>query len=421
MSLSTGKIAEVLFEKTKETYEHQMQLLPLCTFEQPDGSTLQNAGNAIWKPVQQHAPVIDGFDLSGQETSVIEETYPCILGTPKNDFVKVRVDDLRDIGFWERRGVQSGMRQATELNKNIAAAVATQGSLFFRSNVDSGYGFIGQAQAIMNERQAVQTDRNFVINDRDNLVFGGDLAGRQTVQGRPEAVWAKGQINQNVAEFNTFVGSFLPNLVGGASPASTVTGAQSFAPEGGSVNAATGVVTNVDYRSATIPVNTSVGYNVGDKVTIGAVQSVGLADKNPTGQLMTFSIVAIPDGTSITVYPKPIAAVDPALSVAELAYANTNVVIPNAAVVARLNTAASEKTNIFWDKSAVEVMGGSIPASLFKQFDGMKVISDTMSNGQPLYLVYDGDLATLDLRMRLFTWYGITIANPSNCGVGLHY
>ena len=421
MSLSTGKIAEVLFEKTKETYEHQMQLLPLCTFEQPDGSTLQNAGNAIWKPVQQHAPVIDGFDLSGQETSVIEETYPCILGTPKNDFVKVRVDDLRDIGFWERRGVQSGMRQATELNKNIAAAVATQGSLFFRSNVDSGYGFIGQAQAIMNERQAVQTDRNFVINDRDNLVFGGDLAGRQTVQGRPEAVWAKGQINQNVAEFNTFVGSFLPNLVGGASPASTVTGAQSFAPEGGSVNAATGVVTNVDYRSATIPVNTSVGYNIGDKVTIGAVQSVGLADKNPTGQLMTFSIVAIPDGTSITVYPKPIAAVDPALSVAELAYANTNVVIPNAAVVARLNTAASEKTNIFWDKSAVEVMGGSIPASLFKQFDGMKVISDTMSNGQPLYLVYDGDLATLDLRMRLFTWYGITIANPSNCGVGLHY
>ena len=421
MSLSSGKIAEILFEKTKETYEHQMQLLPLCEFEQPDGGTLQNAGNVIWKPTQQHAPVIDGFDLTGQETGIIEQTYPCILGTPKNDFVEQRIDDMRDRGFWERRGVQSGMRQATELNKNIAAAVATQGSLFFRSNVDSGYEFIGQAQAIMNERQAYQSQRNFVINDRDNLVFGGDLAGRQTLQGRPETVWAKGQINQNVAEFDTFTGSFLPNMVGGASPAATVTGAQSFAPEGGSVDTATGIVTNVDYRAATIPVSDSTGYNVGDKVTIGAVQSVGLADKNPTGQLMTFSIVAKPDGTSITVYPKPIAAVDPALSTTELAYANVDVVIPNAAVVARLNTAASEKTNIFWDKSAVEVMGGAIPAELFKQFDGMKVISDTMSNGQSLYLIYDGSLDTLNLRMRLFTWYGLTIANPSNCGVGLHY
>jgi hypothetical protein len=421
MALTSGKIAEILFEKTKETYEHQMQLLPLCMFEQPDGGSLQNAGNAIWKPVQQHAPVIDGFDLTGLETGIIEETYPCILGTPKNDFVKVRIDDMRDRGFWERRGVQSGMRQATELNKNIAAAVATQGSLFFRSNVTSGYDFIGLAQAIMNERQAFNSDRNFVLNDRANLKFGSDLAGRQTIQGRPETVWAKGQINQNVAEFNTFTGSFLPNLVGGASPAATVTGAQTFAPEAGSVNTATGTVVNIDYRTADIPVSASAGYNIGDKVTIGAIQSVGLADKNPTGQLMTFTIIAKPDGTTITVYPKPIAAVDPALSTLEKAYANTDVVIPNAAVVARLNIDASAKTNIFWDKSAVEVMGGNIPAELMKEFDGMKVISDTMSNGQPLYLVYDGNIATLDLRMRLFTWYGITIANPSNCGVGISY
>ena len=34
-----------------------------------------------------------------------------------------------------------------------------------------------------------------------------------------------------------------------------------------SVNQTTGVVTNVDYRTATIPVTASAGYNVGDKVT----------------------------------------------------------------------------------------------------------------------------------------------------------
>lgn len=421
MSLSTGKIAEVLFDKTMETYEHQMQLLPLCTFEQPDGGTQQNAGNVIWKPVQQHAPVISGWDMTGQETGIIEETYPCILGTPKNDFVQQRADDLRDMRFWERRGEQSGRRQATELNKSIAAAVATQGSLFYRSNVTNGYAFIGQAQAIMNERQSMDSGRCFVLNDRDTLTFATDLSGRETMNGRPEAAYAKGQIGMNVAEFDVYTGSFLPNLAGGASPAATVTGDQSFAPEAGSVDTSTGIVTNVDYRTASIPVSDSSSYNVGDKVTIGAVQSVGLADKTATGQLMTFTVVAKPDATTLTIYPKPIAADDAALSTLEKAYANINTKILDTNVVARLNTDATNKTNLFWDKSAVEVTGGNIPASLFKQYDGMKVISDTMSNGQPLYMVYDGDIATMNFRYRLFTWYGVTIANPQACGVAVTY
>lgn len=418
---TTGKIVEVLFEKTKETYEHQMQLLPLVSYEQPDPARMQNSGNVVWRPVQQHAPVIDGFDLTGLETTIIEETYPALLGTPKNDFIQQRADDLRDMRFWERRGEQSGMRQATELNKQIANVVALQGSLFIRSNATSGYNFIGEAQALLNERQGYSSQRYFMLNDRDNLLFGQDLAGRQTLQGRPEKTWATGQIGQNVAGFDVFTGSFLPNLAGGASPAATVTGAQSFKPEGGTVNTTTGVVTNVDCRIAAIPVSASGGYNIGDKVTIGAVQSVGLADKTPTGQLMTFTIVGKPDATTIQVYPKPIAATDAALSTLEKAYANTDVVIPDLAVVARLNIDATNKTNLFWDKEAVEVIGGTIPAELFRQYDGMKIITDTMSNGQPLYMVYDGNIATLNFRYRIFTWYGITMAAPQSAGVAVTF
>ena len=419
--LSTGKIAEVLFEKTLEIMEAQQMLLSLTMFEQPDGATQQNASNFVWRPVQQHAPIIDGWDLTGLETGIIEETYPSILGTPKNDFVSQRADDLRTLRFWEDRASASAIRQAAELNKNIANAIATQGSLFVRSNVASGFDFLAAAQVAMNERQSNKTTRNFLLNDRDTMKFAQDLAGRQTLQGRPETTWATGQIGNNIAEFDVHTGSFLPNLAGGASPGSTVTGAQTFAPSGGTVDSTTGIVTNVDYRTANIPVNTSVGYNIGDKVNIGAVQSVGLMDKTPTNQLMTFTIVGIPDGTTLTVYPKPIAVVDAALTTLEKAYANTDVVIPNAAVVTRLNTAASEKTNLFWDKSAIEVQGGNIPANLFQDYDGMKSMSDTMVNGQVLYMVYDGNIETMSFRYRLFTWYGITVANPQGCGVALSY
>lgn len=421
----TGKIAEVLFESALETYEHQDKMLDLVNFIQPDASTMQNAGNVIWRPYQQHAPIIDGWDLTGQEQDVIEETYPSILGTPKNDFIKQRADDLRDTQFWEKRGEQSGRKQATEQNRLIANAIAIQGSKFYRSSVTSGYDFVSEGQAILNETQQADNGRCFVLNDRDNRKFGVDLAARQTLQGRPEMTWKTGQIGQNIAQFDVYNGSFLPNLAGGADPATTVTGDQSFAPEGGTVNTSTGTVTNVDARRADIPVAASGSYAVGDKVQFEnggtPVQSIGLADKNASGEPMTFTIVEIPDATTITVYPKPIALDDPALNATEAAYANIDTQILNGATVNRLNIDTTNKTNLFFEKDAVEVIGGTVPANFFKEFDGMKVISSRMSNGQEMYMIYDGKIDEFTFRWRIFSWYGITIANPQNCGVAVTF
>lgn len=421
---NTGKIAEVLFENALETYEHQDMMLDKVDFFKPDPGGMQNADNFVWRPVQQHAPIITGFDVSTFEQDIIEETYPAVLGDPKNDFVEQRADDLRDTIFWERRGKESGRQQATELNKSIASAIATQGTMYYDSTAANGFEFIGEAQTIMNERQGYHTQRCFMMNDRDNFKFASELSGRETMRGRPEDdAWTKGQIGSNVAEFNLYTASYLPNIAGGADPATTVTGDQSFAPEGGSVAAGTGVVTNVDYRSAVIPVAASASYVIGDKITISnggtPVRAVGLADKTDSNQAMTFTILAKPTGTSLTISPKPIAADDPGLTLTEAAYANIDTQILNLATVDRLNTAASKKTNIFWDVDAVEVLGGTIPAQLFNEFDGMKVISQTMRNGQEMYMVYDGDIAKLTFRYRLFTWYGITIKDPSRAGVAV--
>lgn len=421
----TGKIAEVLFENTLETYEHQMQLMDLTTVFKPDAASMQNANNFVWRPTQQHAPVIDGWDLTGQETDIIEETYPAILGTPKNDFVKQRADEMRTTQFWENRGKESGLKQATMLNQGIASLIATTGSLFYRSNATSGYDFIAQGQAVMNERQSAKDSRYFLLNDRDQLKFSSDLAGRQTLQGRPNDTWATGQIGQNVAAFDVYTGSFLPNLVGGADPATTVTADQSFKPEAGSVDPASGVVTNVDYRLATIPVAASASYNIGDKVTFAnggtTVKALGLADKSDTGQAMTFTIVGKPTGTSVQVYPKPIAVDDPALSTLEKAYANVNTRILNTATMNRLNVDASAKTNLFWSKDSVEITAGSIPAKLFAEFSGKKVVSSTLKSGLDMYMVYDGKIDDMTFRFRLFTWYGLTNRNPMANGVAVTF
>lgn len=423
-SSTTGKTIILILEEAMRTFEEQDLLLPMVEFYEPTAEDMQNAGNFVWRPVDQQAPIISGWDLTGQETGIIEETYPAVLGTPQNDLVDLRADDVRDDVFWRRRAKRSAMRQASNLNQQIALAIKNQGSLYYKSAASSGYDFISEAQALMNERQLCKEyGRCFLLNDRDNQTFGEDLAARQTLQGRPEQTWKTGQIGQNIAEFDVYTGSFLPNLAGGADPATTVTGDQSFAPTSGSVNATTGVVTPVDYRTATIPVAASGSYNVGDKVTISnsgtTVKAVGLDDKTVTSSAMTFSIISKPTSTSLEIFPKPIALDDPALTTLELAYANINTQILNAATVDRLNTDASNQSNLFWEKSAVEVLGGTIPANLFQEFGGKKVVSESMSNGLRMYLLYDGDITKATFRWRLFTWFGITIKQPQNCGVAL--
>lgn len=418
MAISSGKIAEVIFEEALEVIQDQTMLADMCDRFEPGAATMQNSGNVVWRPVEQQAVIQAGWDMTGLETDIIEETYPATLQEPNNDFVSQRADDMRDLEFWKRRGARSGKQQIVEQNTTIAQAISQQGSQYYSSAATSGFDFISEAQALLNEEQRAHMERYFILNDRDNQTFANDLAGRQTLQGRPADTWANGQIGSNVAEFDLFTGSFLPTIAGGAA-STTVTGLQSFKPEGGSVDATGSIVTNVDYRNATIPVAASAGFAVGDKVTFSGVNAIGVSDKTNTARLRTFTIKSIPSGTSVIVSPKPIALDDPALTAIEAAYANIDTQIVGAATMDRVNTAALDKTNLFFDKDAVEVLSGTIPADLFAEFDGNKVLTETMPNGQKMYMVYDGNIATMNFRYRLFTWWGVTIKDPQRCGVAV--
>ena len=420
----TGKIVEVIFENALETHNHQTSMMDMVDTFKPNSGDFQNAGNFVWRPVQQQAPILDGWDLTGLETDIIEETYPAVLGEPANDFFEQRADQLRDMAFWERRGKESGKKQATELNRRIAALVAQTGSIFYRSDTTSGYNFIAQAESFLDERQVAGDERYFTLNTRDNQLFAEDLAGRQTVQGRPETSWAFSQIGQNVAGFDVYRGSFLPNLVGGADPATTVTADQSFAPEGGTVSA-TGVVTNVDYRIATIPVADSSSYNIGDRVTFSnagtPVTALGLSDKTDSDQAATFAIVGIPDATSIEIFFKPIALSDPGLNTLQTAYANVDTQILNTATVNRVNIDASNKTNIFWTRESIEITAGDAPVQLLNEFGGQKVISKELKSGLTMYMAYDGNIDDLTFKCRLFTWYQGTNKNPMANGAAVTF
>lgn len=419
---ATGKKVAMFFDKIVDTYENQSSLLSKVSYFHPDDADMQNSGDVAWQSVKQHAPIIDGFNVTGLATDIIQETVPMALGVPKNDIVEQEVRDLRDPQFWDNRAEVSGKRQVAELNKRISNIIANAGSLYFDTPAVNGFNALGQAQAILDERQKGEVDRFAMLNPRDNLKYSQDLAGRQTFAGRPENAYGKGVIGAEVANFLAYSGSFLPTLTGNAAADAVTTAALSDKPEGGAVNTATNTVTNVDYRVSTIAI-VSANYAVGDRVkftlaTGADVQSLGLQDKTETGQAMTAVITAIPDGASIQVYPKIIAANDAALSVIEKAYANVDTQVIVGTTVTKLNTFAGTKsTNLFWCKDAVQVTGGNAPLNLLSEYGGMKLVSTTMENGQIMYMVYDGNIETLKFKMRVFTWYGETMLDPSACGI----
>lgn len=420
-TLTTAKTVEVIFEKAIETYKHQTKMADMVEVFTPEPAALQNAGNNLWRPAQQHAPVFTGWDVTGQYTGIIEETYRATLTDPRNDAWEIRADDLRDMTFWERRGEQSGMRQASELNRRLAALVANEGSLFVQApnTTTNGFDFVSYAQVLLDERQNPEDMRYFLMNPRANRTFASDLSGRETLRGRPEMSYAMGQIGANVAGFDVYSGNFLPQLTGGASPDTTTTAAVSLAPVAGTTT--TTGSTNVDYRYGTIPVTASASYAVGDKVRFDnsgtAVQSLGKGDKTPTGQAMTFTITSIPSGTSVVVSPRPIAVNDGSLTSLQQAYANINTQIASGATMVRLNTEATATTNIFWQKGSIEVFGGDAPIDLLNSFAGQRVISSSIGQGQKMYMAYDGNIDDMSFKCRIFTWYGLTNKDPSQNGV----
>lgn len=429
-TLTSQKIAVALMENAIETFESQQGFLPYV--ELIDGVSpagLQNSNNVVWRAVQQHAPDISGWDVTGLETGIIQESYPAYLGTPSNDIIEMRVDDFRDLSYWRKRGQEAGRKRASVLNTAIINTIKNTGSLAYRANPTSGFDFVAQAQATMNKRQMNDADRYFALTDTQNFVFGKDLAGRQTLHtgNQPNSTWQNGMLYKNIAGFDILKSSSTPALVGGADPATTVTANVSLAPTAGSVNTTTNTVTNSDYRtSGTIPVTASASYNVGDRVTFSnggvTVKAIGLDDKAVSDEAMTFVIVSKPSGTAIEVWPRPIAADDPALSTLEKAYANINTRILNTATVNRINIDATTQPGLFWQKGSIEVLTGEVPMQMLNQFGGMKVAAEKIGNtGLTMYLLYDANIKTANLTWRMFAWYGVNNANPSQNGVAIRF
>lgn len=378
---------------------------------------LQNANNIYWRNVEQQRPIIEGWDLTGQETDIIEQGYPLQLEDPKNDFMSVRVDDLRDTGFWNRATVSSAKRLSSDQNKRIADLVSSTGSLYYESS-SNDFDFVAQADTLMTERQAYRDmGSSFYLTPRANQAMAGNLASRTLYpDNRSENAYSTALIGKDVAGFDLMRAPTYGTIAAAAAGTTTVASDVLNIPEG--FKESGGSIQNVDYRVGTIDLADASTFAVGDVITFAGVNALGVNDKTDTEQLMTFRIVGKSTNT-INVYPKPIAADQAGITTEQAAYANISTAIVSGTTVSKVNTTGGQ-ANSFWANDSVCIVNGEAPLELFNEFDGMKVVSETLDSGVKLYMAYDSQLDTMNCRVRLFTWYGLVNKDPSRNGNAIY-
>lgn len=381
------------------------------------GVDMQNSNNVYWKNVEQQAPVVSGFDLSGTTPgNIIEQTYPLTVEPPRNDWFTFRAEELRDRGFMERRAKASTRKLNADANQRAAELVANTGTLYYES-ADAGFDFVSEADTIMTERQAYRDmGSSFFINPRTYKVMGSDLASRSDLSGKPLTAYETAMIGNNVAGFDVFRAPTYGTIDAAATGTTTVSADVTEVPE--SFTTVAGSIQNIDYRYGTIPLTDASSFSVGDVITISGVNALGLMDKTDTGQLMTFRVIEI-NTNDVVVYPKPIAADQAGITSSQAAYANISTAITSGATASKVNTTGGQ-ANSFWADDSLTFVNADGNLEVLNEFEGMKVDSTTLDNGVTLYLAYDARLDSLNCRVRLFTWYGLVNKDPSRNGNAIY-
>jgi len=422
MALDTAKQVRVMFNMVLDRLEHQQQMAVLCDTFNVSGVELQNASNVVWKQIEQEAGIQEGWDFTDSDFGdIIELSYPSQLGDPRNSLKKLRADDFRDRSFMERWAEAAAYRLTADQNSRIAELVKDTGSIYYEQAVDgtvnkTGYDAVKLASTILSERQqTMASGLNVFLNDRDSQKVSSDVANRSNMNGLPETVYKNGMIAYNTAGANLYESSYLPAITASTFAGSTVSVDVSQKPVANRTEAG-GLVLPVDYRiSDTITLVSGANLNVGDSIAFTGINALGEHDKTDTGVEMTFKVVGKPSGNEVQLYPKPIAAGDPALTIAEKAYANIATQIVSGTPVVALNT-TSARANQFWVQDSIEIINGDAPLEYLGQLDGMEVISETLASGTKVYMAYQGSINDFTLKCRLFTWYGLTNKNPSANG-----
>lgn len=414
MANTFSKEERVAFEDILEGFNDAMVISRNVATYGTDGSLMERTDDTIWRPMPYILNSQDrtvGSAVSAQDVKQL--SVPSTLGYKKNVTWTLDATELRDQLQEGRLGKSANQRLASDVNTAVRDVVSLQGTIVSAISGAAGdYDDIATCESLMNEMGIPEGDRYLALTTRDYNGLAGNLASRQTMQGKPMTAYERSLVGM-VAGFETYKIDAGKRLGANAATVTIATnGAQvRYAPLASESTTAGQI--NVDNRTQQVTVSTTSGVTAGDAFTIAGIEAVHHITKESTGQLKTFRVISVDNGTTMTISP-PMIGANSTPGDEELAYKNINVASTSAtASITFLNDTATG-CNPFWHKNSIELLPGryAIPSG-----QGVEVMRGTTDQGLEVVMGKSFSNSTFVSTYTLDVFFGVVNCNPEQNGI----
>lgn len=418
MANAFSKEERVAFEQMLEGFNDALVLSKNVNVYRTNAQAMERSSDTIWRPMPYIMTSYDGSDATSNFKDVTQLSVPSTLGYQKHVPMSMTVKQLRDQLQEGRLGQGAMQKLASDINLSVSNLAALQGTLTVkRTAAASGFDDIAQADTIMNSQGIMMGDRYMALASSDYNNMASNLAGRQTLNGKPLTAYERAYMGTN-AGFETFKLDYAYRLTAKAGVTVTVNGANQYHTPAAISTASTGEVSNVDnrYQNLTISV-TSGTVKVGDAFTIAGVYALHHITKQSTGELKTFRIVEIVSGAggSGVVKISPAIISGQGTTNAEYQYQNVDSTPADTAAITFLNT-VDAFANPFWHKDAIELLPGTLPVPTDA---GTAVLRASTDQGIEVVMQKFYDINTQLTKYRWDVLYGAVMVNPEMAGMML--
>jgi hypothetical protein len=418
MANAFSKEEIVAFEDILEGFNDALILSKNINVYNTNGVTMERARDTIWRPqpyIAQSFDRIVGTSIASDVSTMTQLSVPSTLGFNKCSAWQMNALELRDALQEGRLGDSAKQKLASDINLSVMDLAAAQGTLVVDVATAAGdYDDIALCDSIMNEQGVMAGDRYLALSSRDYNGMAGNLAvATRSFTGNKSANAYERSFVGEVASFSTYKLDYANRCAANAAtPTIATNGAQVRYVPKATVNNVGGIL-NVDNRYQTVTVSTTVGTVAGDAFTIDGIEAVHHITKRSTGELKTFRVIEVIDGTSMVISP-PIIGANSTPTDAELQYQNVEVVATSATAGINFLNVAASNINPFWRKDSIELLPGryAVPDGA-----GVDVLRASTDQGIELVMTKKFDPLTFQTLYTLDTLYGVVMTNPEMAGI----
>ena len=417
MANAFSKEERVAFEDILEGFQDLLVLSRHVSIYNTNQTEMARTNDTIWRPMPYIAQSITSTPGNAiSYKNMTQLSVPSTIGFSQTVPWTMTTLDLRDALQEGRLGESAKQKLASDINVAIMNTAAAQGTLVVPIAAAAGdYDDIALCDTIMNEQGVPDFDRFLALSSRDYNGLAGNLsqASRSFGNAKSDKAYERNFVGM-VAGFDTYKFDYANRIAaaaGGTTTINTLTAQAQYVPQATSTSV--GGQINVDNRYETVTVSNTVGVVAGDAFTIDGIDAVHHITKQSTGELKTFRVISVTNGTQMVISPPIISAVT-APTDAEIQYQNCEITAAaSAAPVNWLNTGAAA-INVFWQRDALEILPGryAIPADA-----GTAVMRASTDQGVELVMQKFYDIDSMVIKYRLDTLFGVVNKQPEMSGI----